>query len=105
MLCFEFLLLYYWVLIMGKTVGIDFTTICMMWSRVGEDQSVVGLGWDEFEKEIAMEIEVSKPCNCTPAQGCRPWSRPKHSVLVQSQKGRRPKSQSRRPSLCIFRPF
>ena len=32
-------------------MGIDFTTICMMWSRVGEDQDVVGcLGMSIIEE-------------------------------------------------------
>ena len=35
-------------------MGIDFTTIFMMWSRVGEDQDVVGCLGMSFEKEIAM---------------------------------------------------
>ena len=47
MLCFEFLLLYYGVVMMGKAMGIVFTTICMMWSRVGEDQRALGLVWNE----------------------------------------------------------
>ena len=32
---------------MGKAMGIVFTTICMMWSRVGEDQRALGLVWNE----------------------------------------------------------
>ena len=43
-----------------------------------------------FEEEIAKENQSVKPCNCKPAQGRRPWSRPKPSVLAQDHKGRRP---------------
>ena len=40
------LLLYNWVLIIGKAMGIEFTSMCMMLSCVGEDQEVVGSVWD-----------------------------------------------------------
>ena len=36
-----------WVLMMGKTIGIECISICMMLSRIGGDQEVVGSVWDE----------------------------------------------------------
>ena len=45
-----FLLMVIWVLMMGKVMGIEFTSMCMMLSRVGEDQEAVGSIWDECRR-------------------------------------------------------